>query len=205
MSCQLAKLINKNYQKLTSQYEVDDYIRQLRFAVKELKLQNDFLLETQSYLPIKQPINNYSFNDQQVNYEDIQDPEVDYYAITLTFDSKKFPQLIITPDIEQIKYIKKVISTILYERLFTRVYGSFEKHKSGIIHFHGVIPLYKSLDNKINLDLLLKPYFTDSEHNKHAVLTKPVDDLQLWIKYINKPETYKIFLEWNFKKNTLEI
>jgi len=132
---------------------------------------------------------------------DIELPDRDYIAITLTFDQQKHHQLILTPTYEQKKYIEKVISNLLYEQLISAVYGCFEKHKSGFIHSHLLVPHYGDYNNIYNK---LIPYFTNREFKKqHAVLIKPVKDLTKWVNYINKESSD--FIEWNLKKNTIEI
>ena len=200
MSADLAKLINKNYQKFTSQYEVDDYIRSLRRELVTLKLQNDFLLKEESYIPIKVE-RNYPFKNEELLVKDIEEPNRDFIAITITFDQKKFPQLIITPLHQQIKYIEKVISTIIYEQHITAVYGSFERQKNGYIHAHLIAPYYGDHNN---LEKQLSTYFTNrTGEQQHAVLIKPVTDLNKWLIYINKKEDFKEFIEYNLKIKSL--
>ena len=204
MNQNLIKLLNTNYHKYQAQYEVDDYIRQLREAVKTLKLQNDYLSKKESYIPLTVP-RNYIFNNEFMDETELENPTDNFIAITITFDQKKFPQLIITPLSEQINYIKKVLSIFIYDESFTSIYGSFERQKNGYIHAHLIMPYY---GNILNLHDKLSPYFTNrSKSNKqYAVLIKPVDNLQKWFEYINKTETFKEFIEYNLiKKNPLDL
>lgn len=195
---EMNKLLILNYSKLTNQFEVDQYIRDLRNALKKKIMQNDFLLKKESYIPIKCNYE-FPFKEEIMEYSMIKDIDRDFIAITLTFDQKMHPQLIITPQYDQIKYIKKVISNLIYENHITAVYGCFEKHKSGYIHSHLLVPHYGSHND---LQDKILPYFTNRK-KQHAVLIKHVDDLKKWIDYINKESDD--FIEWNLRKNTLEI
>ena len=200
---EITKLLTFNYQKCSSQYEIDNYIRVLRKNLLDLKLQNDFLLKEESYIPIKVH-REYYFDEEEMFETDLKDKDADYKAITITFDQKKFPQLIITPLSEQIKYIEKVISNLLYEQHITAIYGSFERQKNGYIHGHFIVPYY---GNHHNLQTHINTYFTDRTKGdkQYAVLIKPVDNLSVWFKYMNKKETFKKFLEYNLKINSLNI
>lgn len=199
---EFSKLVNKNYQKYTSQYEVDEYIRQLRRSLIDLKLKNDFLLKEELYIPIKVE-RNYPYNNDQITIDQIQEPNRNFIAITITYDHKKFPQLFITPISEQIKYIEKVFSVLLYDNDITAVYGSFERQKNGFIHGHFITPYY---GNYKHLENYISTYFTNGHNGKqHAVLIKPVDDINKWLQYINKKEDFKDYLEYNIKIKTLDL
>lgn len=213
MEVDIPKLVNKNYQKFTSQYEVDDYIRSLRRALIDLKLQNDFLLKTEQYIPISCE-RNYPFDEDKMTVDQLDEPNRDYIAINVTFDHKKFPQLIITPLEEQKKYIKKVFSNLLYDNHITAVYGCFEKQKNGTIHGHFIAPHYGNFDN---LEEHINTYFTNrtKQQQRYAVLIKPVTDKGNWFVYMNKDEPappYCVrrkergdFIEWNLRKKTLDL
>jgi len=199
MSSEISKLLKKDFSKMTA-LELQNYVFKLKNAVYSLKLRNDFLLKTESYINIECPVN-YPFNREQMNVTDIELPNRDWIAITLTFDHQKHPQLILTPSYEQKKYIEKVISNLLYEQHITAVYGSFEKHKSGYIHSHILIPHYGPHNNLLEI---LVPYFTNRPIPKqHAVLIKSVTDISKWISYLNKES--QDYYEFNLRKNTIEI
>lgn len=195
----IRKVLNKDYSKMDS-LKLESHIRALKKYLYFKTLQNDFLLKKESYLPIECPVN-YPYNREKMLITDIELPNRDWLAITITFDQQKHPQLILTPTYEQKKYIEKVISTILYEQHITAVYGSFERHKSGYIHSHIIIPHYGAYHNLYNK---LVPYFTNRPIPKqHAILIKPVTDLDKWLNYINKESLD--FIEFNVRKNTIEI
>jgi len=196
---QIQKLLKKDLNKI-NQLNLQEYVFKLKNALYFKTLQNDLLLKNESYINIECPVY-YPFNREQMYVTDIELPDRDYIAITLTFDQQKHHQLILTPTYEQKKYIEKVISNLLYEQLISAVYGCFEKHKSGFIHSHLLVPHYGDYNNIYNK---LIPYFTNREFKKqHAVLIKPVKDLTKWVNYINKESSD--FIEWNLKKNTIEI
>jgi len=201
MASSLVKLLTKNYNNCTAQHEIDEYIRDLRKACIDLKLKNDFLLEKRSYLPIV-CLQTYCFNDNKLNISDFETiSSLNCVAITLTFDPKKFPQLIITPQYDQILYIQKVISNYLYGKMFNQIYGSFELQQNGNVHFHGIAPYY---DEPRVLQSCLAAEFTNRNPLKqNAVLVKPVNDLEGWLTYINKESND--YLEYGIKKKCLEI
>jgi len=193
-------LLKKDVSKIQFSGDLDKYLRLIRQALKEKIIQNDFLLKKESYIPLECPVY-YPFNREPIEVTDIELPNRDWLAITITFDQQKHPQLIITPSFEQKKYIEKVISNLLYEQHITAVYGSFEKHKSGYIHSHLIIPHYGST---INLLETITSYFTNRTIEKqHAVLIKDVTDISKWIGYINKES--QDYFEFNLRKNTIEI
>ena len=198
--CPISKIVNISYSKFSNQYELDDYIRKLRNMVIKLKLQNDFLLKEESYLPLKVE-NMVSFNTDKKYHTDLAEVNIQYKAITITFDHKKFPQLIITPKNHQQNYIEKVISICIREELFTGVYGCFELQGNGTIHGHFIIPYYG--DEKLLYEKLI-PYFTDRKQKQYAIVIKTVDDIVGWFTYMHKES--KDFIEYNLmKKNSLDL
>jgi hypothetical protein len=210
----IIQLVNKNYSKMTSMYEIEDYIRQLRKTVLDLKLKNNFLLKNEQYLPIKCE-RNYPFDESIMELEELEEPDRDFIAINITYDQKKFPQLIITPLEEQKKYIKKVFSNLLYEERITAVYGCFEKQKNGVIHGHYIVPYY---GDHSELEEYINSYFTNRKFGdkQYAVLIKKVTTKIDWFTYMNKDEPsppYSVrrkengdFIEYNLrKKNPLDL
>lgn len=206
---ELVKLLNKNYGKFTSQYQVDEYIRLLRSSIKQLKLQNDFLMKEEQYIPITVPVN-YPYNNDIMFDNEIEDLDKDFIAVTITFDQKKFPQLIITPLNEQIKYIEKVFSILIYDKHITGLYGAFERQKNGYIHGHFIMPHYGDHNNLLET---ITPYFTNRTiKQQHAVLIKKIrkcefvtHNIPKWFQYMNKVETFKEYIEYNLRKKTLEL
>jgi len=209
----VSNLVKINYQKYSSQYEVDDYIRKLREIVVRLKIQNDFLLKEESYLPLKLDHQKIAFNSGKKCHTDLEEVSIQYKAITITFDHKKFPQLIITPINHQQEYIEKVISQCIHDEIFNGVYGCFELQKNGVVHGHFIVPYYA---NELILYEKLVPYFTDRIGKQYAVLIKNVDNVEKWFEYMNKDEPvppYSVrpkdkyqFIEYNIcKRNTLDL
>ena len=201
---QIISLVKKDYQHdLSLQYQVDGYIRELRKIIVQQQNQLDFLLKTESYMPYIETLN-IPFDDIQVELSDISHLTTDFLALTLTLDPSKFPQLMFTPYYDQIKYFKKIFSKLIIDEHISGVYGSFEKHASGNIHCHCIIPIYATQDNINQLTDFIRPYLTNRTNNKHAILIKPVTDASGWFKYINKQTDFKEFMEYNILKKTLE-
>lgn len=192
-------LLKMDTSKIVWSGDLDRYLRLIRQALKEKIIQNDFLLKTESYIPLDCTMV-YPFTREIMTVNDIEVPNRDFIAITITFDQQKHPQLIITPQYDQKKYIEKVISNLLYDKHITAVYGSFEKHKSGFIHTHLIVPHYGDYNNLLQT---ITNYFTNRK-KQHAVLIKKVDNLEKWLNYINKESDD--FYEFNLRKNnTLEL
>lgn len=199
-SVSIISLLSLDYSKFSQQFEVDDYIRRLRDMVTQLKIKNDFLLEKKTYLPmvIKKDSDMVNFT-RSVIESCSQVEQVAYIAVTITYDPRFFPQLIITPLWEQENYIKRVLAHQINNNRITSIYGCFELQKNGRIHFHGIIPVYGS-EKIAKLEDELSAYFTSGTHQK-AIKIKPVDNIQKWLDYINKKEEYKTYLEYNMKVN----
>lgn len=196
--CPIIRLLNVDYSKFSHQNDVDDYIRKLRKTVTTLKIQNDYLNKTESYLPkvLKKDSDMVNFT-RSVIESCSQLPNVAYIALTITYDPRFFPQLIITPLWEQENYIKRVLANIINKEIIKSIYGSFELQVNGRIHFHGLIPFYGTSEI-VKLEDELSGYFTDVKKNQKAILIKPVDDIPKWLNYINKKEHYKTHLCYNF-------
>lgn len=199
--CPISKVVSIDYSAFSNQSEIDQYIRKLRQTVIKLKLQNDFLLKEESYLPLKVE-NMVAFNSQKMYHTDLQEVNIQYKALTITYDHKKFPQLIITPRNHQQNYIEKVLSICIRDELFTGVYGCFELQGNGTVHGHFIIPYYA---NENQLYEKLVPYFTDKVHPKqYAIKIKDVDDIAGWFTYMHKES--KDYIEYNLmKKNSLDL
>jgi len=193
-------LLKTDYQTLNS-FELSRYIMRLRQCMQQLKIRNNLLLEKKQYLP--KIYDNYHYSIFDRNKLDISNfvLSLNYYAITITFDPCKFNYILpVVPDNYQIKYIEECLHYNLSKDHITDIYGSFEKHKSGIIHFHGVLSSYKYPED-FNKSMI--SFFTNKVNSQKAILIKYVDDLPKWIDYINKESD--IFISYNIEINTLEI
>lgn len=183
--------------------ELSQYIRQLRQTIVKQQQRLNYLEKTETYLPLIDTAN-YPFDEDELT--EIKNSEIDYAAVTMTLDPKKFPQLMFTPEYNQQKYYKQIISKLIYTDTINAVYGCFEKHLNGIVHCHLIIPTYNTPANYQELEKAIKPYLTDRQRNKYAVVIKPATDSSGWLKYINKPANYKEYFSFNMiPKNSLEI
>lgn len=193
----IIQLLSFDYhQDNTQQYTIDDYIRKLRKTIVSLKLQNDFLEQKNNYLPkvLKNDNEILNFTRHEIESADYLQENINYVAITITYDINYFPQLLITPLWEQENYIKRILSKFLKEKNINSVYGSYELQQNGRIHFHGIIPYYGDL---LELEKEMAIYFTNHTGKRQkAVLIKQIDDIQGWLNYINKKDSYKKFIEY---------
>lgn len=198
----LIKLLSEEYQNL-QQYEIDDYIRKLRKTIISLRLKNEFLEKKETYLPnvLKEFDSTQKylyFTQDEIEKEELLEKNVQYAALTITYDINFFPQLIITPLWEQENYIKRVLMKFIQENHFQSIYGSYELQQNGRIHFHGIIPYYAAT---AELQDQIATYFTSRQgKSQKAVLVKPVNDIQGWLNYINKKDSYKKII--NYKKTS---
>lgn len=191
----LLNLLTYEYQNF-QQCEVDDYIRKLRKMVTNLALRNDFLEQNNSYLPkvLKNDNEILNFTRNEIESVDQLDENIQYAALTITYDINYFPQLIITPLWEQENYIKRILTKFLKEKNIKSLYGSYELQQNGRIHFHGMIPYYANLEE---LENEMACHFTSHTGKRQkAVLIKWVDDIQGWLNYINKKDKYKKLIEY---------
>jgi len=196
----LLKLLSYDYQNF-QQCEIDDYIRKLRKMVTTLALQNDFLQERNNYLPkvLKNDNEIMNFTHKEIDYTTQLEENINYVALTITYDINYFPQLLITPLWEQENYIKRVLSKYINENRFKSVYGSYELQQNGRIHFHGIIPYYANAEE---LENEMARHFTNHIGKRQkSVLIKPVNDIQGWLNYINKNDKYKKILEYQLRRS----
>lgn len=116
------------------------------------------------------------------NNTQLYQPKLDMY--TLTFDPKKFPQLVVQE--YQYQYIQSILSEFIL-RFDVPFFGCVEKHRSGVLHCHFLTEKQYHLNTADQLQFL-KYKFTDDNMNTKAVqcCTKKTEEA---IDYILKEET----------------
>lgn len=197
----IPKLLTVSYDQFDG-YQLDDYIRTMREALRTLKLQNDYLSGKEQYIKELSDVSVLPFSSEILDLSQV-DLSGDAYAITATFDPAKFPQLLITPQSEQIKYFKKIFSKLIVDGEITNLYCVFESHKNGIIHCHAITYLYNNNENKRRLEECIKRHLTDRKRNNTNTVIKPVDNYDKWFSYLNKEIVDSI--EWNLRKKSLDL
>lgn len=203
----VVSLLSKDYSKMQS-FELEEYIRTLKHHLRKATIQNAYLLDVEQKMYIKElsDVSILPFNNMVTELEDV-DISGDSYAITATIDPKKFPQLILVPQHEQIKYFKRIFSKLIIDGELSNLYGSFETHQNGVIHFHGITYIYNTYETKCRLEQLISSYLTNTKYNPNSrfknTLLKSVDDTTKWFIYMNKNPVDNI--EWKLRKNTLDL
>lgn len=201
-------LLNYQYSKCSNQYEVDDYIRQLRSALQMEHMRNQVLLQEDDYIKELKDQTIVVQNCPNLWLDDITEQVGTPFEITATIDPKRFPQLCVIPDYNQIKYFKKIFSKLIIDNEITNLYGAFEKQKNGNVHFHGITFIYNNNEQSFNLEKLISSYLTNKPYRATAPFKntqcKPVRDLSKWFIYMNKESDD--FIEYNLmKKNSLDL
>lgn len=175
-------------------------ITDLRKRVKELEQQlqkyNTEIPDCLMISPLRLSKINYLFyrSTKPLEFEYKNDLKNALF-ITLTFDPNKFG---IQPLIEERKnYILHSIRRLYKTGLIVSVYGSFEFHKSGMIHSHFIAIKKLYVDEK-DIYRELRSMFTDNPHNKCAVTIYPAKFPQAK-EYIEKESTdyYSIYEKHN--------
>lgn len=87
------------------------------------------------------------------------------HFVTITFDPARFGMQPF--DSERKDYIIHKLLRLFDKKLIKKCYGSFERHKNGIIHSHLIINAQQEDIPKIKQ--LLKSYFTDNPYNKIVI------------------------------------
>lgn len=169
---------------------LSQYIRELRSSFSDLLLENAVIRE-KATLPKIGPVSQYfRYTAVNPNHNFFTYDLDQYLFITITYDPRKFPQLIITSDEEQKKYIEQVITRAVQSDELTSFYGVFERQKNGNIHYHFIAKLYNSDENKESIKSFLTPFFTDRKDNKYCIDVKRVTNIEGLIKdyLIKAPE-----------------
>lgn len=87
------------------------------------------------------------------------------HFVTITFDPARFGMQPF--DDERKDYILHKLTNLISKQLIKKCYGSFERHKNGIIHSHLIINAQQEDVKKIKQQL--KSYFTDNPYNKIVI------------------------------------
>jgi len=111
---------------------------------------------SQKYHTVRSPL--------PINYEYKEKLSTSYF-ITITFDPARFGMQPF--DEERKDYIIHKMYNVMDYQLIKEVYGSFERHKNGIIHTHAIITAY--FDDIKQINKVMKSYFTDNPYNKIAI------------------------------------
>lgn len=102
--------------------------------------------------------------DKPINF-DYKDELSTSHFVTITFDPARFGMQPF--DEERKEYIIHKLTSLMNKQLIKKCYGSFERHKNGIIHSHLIINAQQEDIKKIKQ--LLKSYFTDNPYNKIVI------------------------------------
>lgn len=197
----LINLLNHPFDTFETMSEIHLYIRELRDTIRKQQL------ELAHYRNIQYALRKYT-NEQQYRleyfFESIRCPDLMNdsdmkWAFTITFDPNRFKAIDLTPVEEQKNYIKIYLYKLIKKYEIPFLYGSFEFHKNGRIHFHGMMSIY----NKDEVYRYLMRKFSNSPHNKHCILFKPIDNFNKWLEYINKESDDYILYKKPLENNSL--
>lgn len=120
------------------------------------------------------------YSDKPILYDYKNELSTSHF-VTITFDPAKFGMQMF--DDERQQYIIHKLYNLMSKDLIKKCYGSFERHKNGIIHSHLIINAQQEDIKKITK--LLKSYFTDNPYNKIAIDIGPAKYPQA-MEYIEK-------------------
>lgn len=203
----IARLLSKDYSKFSTQFELDNYIRQLRKELQTQYIRNQVLLEETDYI---KELSDQSILVQETDklyHTDIISQLGTPYEITATIDPNRFKTISIIPDYIQIKYFKKIFSKLIIDDIIPNLYGAFEKQKNGNIHFHGITYIYNNNEQSINIEKHITSYLTNKQYRPNArfknTQCKPVKNVVNWFTYMNKES--ETFIEYNLKEKSLDL
>jgi len=181
-------LINTNPNDIiNSHHGLSQYLKDLRTVLRST-VEELMIRREQPIFPIL-PVKLYNFNyhKEETTHWFFDKDENDYLFITITFDPRKFPQIVVATHIQQQKYIEQAIASSIEEEVIRLFYGVLEEQKNGNLHFHFVVQKYNCKDNINQLIEFFKPLFTDVKTNKYCIDVKPVTDLKnLFEDYLKK-------------------
>ena len=116
-----------------------------------------------------------SFEFNQPPSKDFIDDALEHVFITLTFDQKFF---LPKTESDQVNFFISILFDTIPK--YTKLYGVFEYHKSGIVHFHGVFSFYSFEDlNYVLLyyrNKLTQKSSKSVNHKSVTNLDKPLND-----------------------------
>lgn len=199
----LTNLLNTPFDSFPSMSEIHLYIRQLRTILIRQHNELAYYRDTREYL---KRYTQYQLSTCELFYEYNKLDEIDgsdrKWALTITFDPNRFTNIDLTTDEEQILYIKFHLMKAIRRFNVPFLYGSFENHKNGRIHFHGVISIYDITE----IEKYLKRKFTNNPQNRNCILWKPIDNMTKWLAYINKESSSYIYYKQPLESlNSLDL
>lgn len=185
-----------------TQENVSMYIRELRSTLRDLLLENT-ILRKEATLPDLNQKCNFNYNPLPPNHFYFQKELDDYLFLTITYDPRKFPQLIVSNSEDQKRYIEQVIALAITNQVITLFYGVYELQKNGNIHVHIILNKYSSEENIETIKSFFTPYFTDRKNNTYAIDCKAVTNIEGLIKdyLIKAPEGVVHNLPIDIKKS----
>lgn len=203
----VASLLSKDFSKFSTQFELEDYIRNLKQSLKLEYMRNQLLLQEEEYIHDLKEQSIVIQSCDKMWLDDIRPQEGTPFEITATIDPKRFPSLSLIPEYNQIKYFKKIFSKLIVDNELSNVYGCFEKQKNGNIHFHGITYIYNNIEQSNNLERLISSYLTNTHYRPNAKFKntqcKPIRDLSKWFTYMNKESDS--FIQYNLSKDQLNL
>lgn len=167
-------LLNRNPNDETN---ISSYIRELRSSLADLLMENSILRDEASLPFISKISKSFRYNPLPPNHYYFQKGLDDYLFLTITFDPRKFPQLIITSQEEQKQYIEQVLTKANQQEIITLFYGVYELQKNGNIHIHIILNKYNSKENIETIKSFFTPFFTARKDNKYCIDVKPVTNM----------------------------
>lgn len=148
---------------LTLIHKMQQLLQQKNQEISDLQTKLNFI-----QLPMKSELiyNQHFIFNQPYDFKDTEN----LFFITLTYDPSFY---LPKSESDQVNFFVSLLYETLH--LYQELYGSFEHHKSGVVHFHGVFQIHNN--NDLN-ELLL--YFKNKLSNKsqRCVNSKPVTNLK---------------------------
>lgn len=189
----LTNLLNTPFDSFPSMSEIHYYVRQLRTIIikqhNELAYYRDTTEYLKRYTPHQLASCELFYEYKQVNELGLLCGSDRKWALTITFDPNRFTNIDLTTVEEQTLYIKYQLMKTIRRFNIPLLYGSFERHKNGRIHFHGIISIYDITE----IEKYLKRKFTNNPQNRNCILWKPIDNMQKWLEYVNKESESYIY------------
>lgn len=199
----LITLLNHPFDTFETMSEIHLYVRQLRDTIRRQQLElahyRDIQYELRKYTGEQLHRLEYFFDSIKCS-ELVNDLDMKW-AFTITFDPNRFKAIDLTPLEEQRNFIKIYLYKVIKKFEIPFLYGSFEQHKNGRIHFHGMMSIY----NKDEVYRYLLRKFTNNPQNKHCILFKPIDNFNKWLEYINKESEDYILYKKPLANNSLDM
>jgi len=172
---------------INSHHGLSTYIKDLRTVLRD-SIEELMIRREESIFPSIYP-HPFYFNYHQLppSHWFFDKELIDYLFITITFDPRKFPQIIVATHQQQKQYIEESLALAINQAKITNFYGIYEAQKNGNIHFHFIINKYNCELNKHELKQFFRPLFTNYDNNKYCIDVRPVTDIKkLFEDYLSK-------------------